>query len=709
MKLTTLKKKINSNVASKAHDFTKKIFKPWLLERKTLIQFALIISVVNVNKLNGQTNSEGAEDKFNRAEKIFSQIYQNGKAESLTNGGNTYKAGYSKALPLFLELYKIDPSNMNLAFKIGVCYQSSKKESAKAIPYFSKATTSVTDNYNGSSFKEKNAPFVSYKFMGDAYHLNYEFDKAIEAYNKIIFVIQDNNKNKEAIAETKHKIEICKNGKILVANPTHIKIQNLGNEINSSFADYSPVISADQKTIFFTSRRPETTGGQKDEEGNNMEDIYMSAKTEKGWSKALNIGTDINTEWHEATVGISPDGQTILIYKDDNGDGNIYTTSLDGDRWSKPVKLNDNINSKYWEPSAFISADGRTLYFTSDRPGGFGGRDLYSSHRDFDGDWEKAVNMGANINTPFDEDAPFIHPDGVTLSFSSNGHNTMGGFDIFTSLSSDEGNWSEPVNVGYPINTTDDDIYYVVSPDNRKAYFSSFREGGIGEKDNYSGTFLDRKETPLTLVKGTVNDESGKAAKKVTITVTDNETGQVKGRYSSNSKTGEFLFILTPGKNYNITYQSEGHLFYSENIEIPKKSNYYEIKKEVNLNPIVVGSKIILNNIFFDFDKATLRPLSNVELNNLVLLLKSNPNLQVEISGHTDSKGDDAYNQKLSEERAQAVVDNLIKAGISADKMKAKGYGKTRPVSNNKKANGADNPLGRQLNRRVEFTITKIN
>jgi outer membrane protein OmpA-like peptidoglycan-associated protein len=502
---------------------------------------------------------------------------------------------------------------------------------------------------------------------------------------------------------------MCHNGKLIVANPIRVKIETLGNAVNSSFADYSPVLSADQNTLFFTSRRPETTGGQKDDDGNSMEDIYMSARTATGWSKAANIGTEINTEWHEATVGIAPDGQMILIYKDDMGDGNIYSTSLDGDKWSKPVKLNDNINSKNWEPSAFISADGRTLYFTSDRPGGFGGRDLYSSHRDFDGDWEKAVNMGANINTQYDEDAPFIHPDGVSLSFSSNGHNTMGGFDIFTSLSSEDGNWSEPVNVGYPINTTDDDIYYVVSPDNRKAYFSSFREGGIGEKDNYLGTFLDRKETPLTLVKGTVNDESGKAAKKVVITVTDNQTGTVQGRYNSNSKTGEFLFILTPGKNYNITYQSEGHLFYSENIDIPKKSNYYEIKKEVNLNPIVVGSKIVLNNIFFDFDKATLRLLSNVELNNLALLLKSNPNLQVEISGHTDSKGDDAYNQKLSEERAQAVVNKLVESGISNNHMKAKGYGKTRPISNNKKANGKDNPEGRQLNRRVEFTITKID
>ena len=307
------------------------------------------------------------------------------------------------------------------------------------------------------------------------------------------------------------------------------------------------------------------------------------------------------------------------------------------------------------------------------------------------------------------EHGPFIHPNGVTLSFSSNGHNTMGGFDIFTSLLSDDGTWSEPINVGYPINTTDDDIFYVISPDGLKAYFTSFREGGLGEKDNYMATFLDRKEIPLTLMTGVVNDESGKAAKKVEITVTDNETGQVVGIYHTNSKTGKFLFILTPGKNYNITYQAQGHLFYSENREISKVSSYYEINTAISLDPIVVGSKIVLNNIFFDFDKSTLRTLSNVELRNLVLLLKSNPNMKVEISGHTDSKGSADYNQKLSEERAQAVVTRLAENGINADRMQAKGYGKTMPAAPNKKINGSDNPEGRQLNRRVELKITKID
>ncbi|MEO6304297.1 MAG: hypothetical protein ABIP51_14115, partial [Bacteroidia bacterium] len=471
------------------------------------IAFTFLLSITG----RAQTKSPSFEKEFDDAEKIFSKI-SDSKSESLTST----KGAYAEVLPVFLNLYKQDPTNMNLAFKIGVCYQNARRERLKSIAYFSKAVTSVSNDYKGSSYKEKNAPLIAYKYLGDAYHWNYEFDKAIVAYKKYISVMEQNNAaDITLLAETNRKIDMCNTGKRLVAAPIKIKIQNLSNTVNSPYADYSAIFSADQNTLFFTSRRPQTTGGEKDNEGNYMEDIYTSSKTKTGWSAAQNIGAPINTESHEATVGVSPDAQMILIYKDDMGDGNIYSTSLDGDVWTKPVKLNDNINTNHWEPSAFISADGNSLYFSSNKPGGFGGLDLYVSKRGSDGDWGKAINLGANINTTYDEDAPSIHPDGVTLSFSSNGHNTMGGFDIFTSLLSYDGNWSEPVNVGYPINTTDDDIFYMVSPNGKTAYFSSFREDGLGEKDNYMATFLERKETPLTLIQGTINDEAGMPAKKV--------------------------------------------------------------------------------------------------------------------------------------------------------------------------------------------------
>jgi outer membrane protein OmpA-like peptidoglycan-associated protein len=656
--------------------------------------------------LKAQNKKENFETKFNTAEKLFSAIYQNGKTQTLT-----YSRGdYAEALPLFLELYKQDSTNMNIAFKLGICYLNSSKERVRSIYYFKKAVTAVSVDYKESSHKERKTPVIAYNFLGDAYHLNYQFDEAIAAYEKFnTLTASTNHSDKEVLlAETNRKIEMSKTGKRLVASPVKIKIDNLGDAINSSYADYSPVLSADQNTIFFTSRRG-SNDDQKDEEGNYMEDIYTASKTETGWSKAIAVGSPINTDGHEATVGLSPDGQTILIYKDDLGDGNIYSTSLNGYVWSTPVKLNENINSTHWEPCASISADGTILYFVSNRPDGFGGRDLYTSKRTPKGEWAKAVNMGAAINTPYEEDSPFIHPDGVTLSFSSNGQQTMGGFDIFTSTLSKDKTWSAPENVGYPINTPDDDLYYVISPNGLKSYFSSFRKGGIGEKDNYMATFLERKETPLTLLKGMVIDELGKGVHDVEIIVTDNETEEIVGIYNTNNKSGQYLFILTPGKNYNITYQAEGHLFYSENMEIPLNTNYYEIKRAIILDPIVVGAKITLKNIFFDFDKATLRTISNVEIKNLVSIMNKYPAIKVEISGHTDNKGNAMYNKKLSEARAQAVVARLTASGINANRMKAKGYGETKPAASNEKADGSDDADARQLNRRVEFKITEIN
>jgi outer membrane protein OmpA-like peptidoglycan-associated protein len=617
---------------------------------------------------------------------------------------------YFAALPLFLDLYKSDSTNANIGYHVGDCYLHARNRKAKAIPYLEKALKSVSPKYDEFELEERSSPLLTYKLLGDAYHIHSEFDKAIvlyETYKREMLLY--NLKDDENINDANRKIEMCNTAKELIASPVNVKIENMGKAVNSAYGDYSPVLTADQQTMIFTSRRIENMGGGTSEGGRYFEDIYISRKKDSTWSTAENIGRPINTDGNEATVGLSPDGQEILIYKDDAGDGNIYSTTLDGDKWSTPVKLSKNINSKYWEPSAFISADGHTIYFSSNRPGGYGGRDIYVSQKTSNGDWGKASNMGPVINTEFDEDAPFIHPDGVTLFFGSNGHKTMGGFDIFYSTLSEDGRtWQPPINVGYPINSPDDDVFYVVSPDKTKAYYTSFKENGYGEKDNYVITFIGREQAPLTLLKGVVKDMYNAVPKVIEITVTDNETGIVVGVYHTNSKTGQYLFILTPDKNYNISYESDGFLFYSENRQIDKKTNYYEIYKEIQLPPIIVGSKVVLNNIFFDFDKATLRPTSNVELRNIIRFLNKYPNVKIEIAGYTDSKGTDEYNIKLSDERALAVVTYLTKNGIAKNRLVAKGYGETLPDSANENSDGSDNPKGRQLNRRVEMKIIEV-
>lgn len=616
---------------------------------------------------------------------------------------------YDKALAMYTELYKNDSTNANLSYKVGYCYLQSMRGKAKAIYFLEKAVRNVSSKYKESDPAERNAPIAAYKFLGDSYHIHSQFDKAITAYNtyrqQLIKYKQHDKVNEK---DTDRKVGMCITAKELMQAPVRLKVENMSKLVNSTYADYSPVVTADGSTMIFTSRRDGGVGGKTYDDGKYFEDIYITNYVNGKWTKAENIGAPINTDGNEATVGITIDGQNILIYKDDNGDGNIYRTHLNGDTWSAPEKLNDNINSKHWEPSAFITADGNTMYFTSDRPGGFGGRDLYKSELDENGEWGKATNLGSAINTAYDEDAPFLHPDGITLFFSSTGHKTMGGFDVFYSTMNDNGSWGVPVNVGFPVNSPDDDIFYVVSPDKTKAYYSSFKEGGIGEKDNYMITFLNQSQAALTLLKGTVKDADGNIPKMIEITVTDNETGNVVGRYKTNSKTGQYVMILTPGKNYNIAYEADDVMFYSENRDIPKKSNYYEIFRPILLPPIIVGSKVVLNNIFFDFDKSTLRQTSNVELRNLVRFMTRYPLLSIEISGYTDSKGTPEYNMKLSQDRAQAVVTYLIGKGINTARMTAKGYGEANPDAANQKADGTDNPQGRQLNRRVELKITGI-
>lgn len=614
---------------------------------------------------------------------------------------------YNMALPLYMKLLLLDSTNSNTNFKIGVCHINSTTRKKESIPYFEKAVKNVAKDYKEGNPRERRAPLFAYNYLANAYHHDYQFTKAVETYKKALEGLNlANPADKLVIDDINHQIEMCNNAVELIKNPISIKLENLGPEINSEFPDYSPVLSADESMIIYTSRRPNTTGSAVDEnDGMFFEDVYIAYRKDSNtWNASQNMGTPINTVGHDATIGLSVDGSQLLLFRNDNADGNIYISELQGNQWQIPQKLNDNVNTKDWEPSASVTAEGDLLYFSSNRPGGFGGRDIYRSKRLPNGQWAKPINLGPKINTPYDEDAPMIHPSGQTMFFSSMGHKSMGGFDIFFSSVSDSGVWETPINMGYPVNTPDDDIFFVPTADNRRAYFSSFREGGYGEKDIYMITFPDQREAPLTVYKGEIKGGgSGDIAEGVQITVTDNETGELVGVYYPNSKTGKYLFILKPGRNYNISYEAEGFLFHSENLAVMMDSSYTVINKPINLSPITVGQKIVLNNIFFDTNKSDLKPESKTELDKLENLLRKNPRLIVELSGHTDSRGKKEANLKLSQQRAQAVVDYLSKAGIDSKRMKAQGYGDSQPVAPNKTADGKDNVEGMAKNRRTEL------
>lgn len=486
-----------------------------------------------------------------------------------------------------------------------------------------------------------------------------------------------------------------------------IVTKRLGININSKYDEYAPVITADGLQMFFTSKRPFSETEIKKNKS-SKEKIYSSVRNsdKEEWNPAVPLPEVINEKIRNVSdIAVTNDGQKLLIYFDDEGNGEIYESELKGKDWQPAQSLGFPINTEYHESSASYAPDGKTLYFVSNRKGGIGGRDIWMSTRTPDGKWTTPINVGEPINTPDDEEGVFIHPDGKTMFFSSKGHKGKGGYDVYVSVY-DEGHWSDPVNLGEPVNGPGDDIFIVLTANGKKGYFSSSAENNK-DKDIYELEFIPKftlkKQGPkLALVKGIVVDEETNQPVAAKINVVDNEKNTPIGDYKSNEATGSFLISLPSGKNYGFNVNAEGYMFHSENFNLPDSAEYKEVFIKVNMKKLKKGTKVVLKNIFFDYNKATLRPESYPELNKVVELLNSNPNLKVEISGHTDSKGSDDYNLKLSQARAKSVVDYIISQGIPPNRLIDKGYGETQPIDTN------DTEEGRQNNRRVEFKVLSI-
>ena len=617
---------------------------------------------------------------------------------------------YESALKIFKDLEKIWPDNPNLNFKIGYCYMHIRGQKVEAIPYLEKAIRYVNLSYLGD-YIETTAPLEAFYLLGQANHVQYKFNKALEYYNLYQSYIVDINP--DAVDEVKFMIEKTYNAKKLIDNPVSIKIKNLGPNVNSPHPEYSPIISDNKDYIIFTSRRESSTGGKKDEKGLYFEDIYITKFVNGKWEKAQPIKGKINTAGHEASISLSHDEQKLFIYRDDKGDGNIYMSLFVNGDWTKPEKMPEPINSQYWETHASLAPDGKTLYFTSDRPGGYGGRDIYKSIALDDNRWTEPENLGPFINTKYDEDAPFILADGVSLYFSSEGHENMGGFDIFISTVSEDGFWSTPENIGYPINTTEDDVFYYPTADEKSAVFSTSRQRrGLGELDINFLTIIKPKKKYISIRGRTADDATFKSI-QADVLFTDNETGQVVAKLQTDEETGQYKITLPMNKTYTIQGKTEGYSKAEKEFTISENDPRAFINIDLFLMRLIVdttylavedlsiGQKIVLNDIFYDFDKSNLRPESKEELDRLIKLMTDIPTLVIELSSHTDIIGKHEYNMKLSQERAQSVVNYLIKNGVSKDRLVAKGYGATMPVASNKTSEG------RQLNRRTEFKILK--
>ena len=484
-----------------------------------------------------------------------------------------------------------------------------------------------------------------------------------------------------------------------------VGIKKLMPPLNTAFNDYAPVVSADGSTVLFTSNRPSTEREiAKGKTG--MEYIYqVTLDAKKKWSAPQLLGPSVNAPGrNNSAIALSPDGQRMLVYRDDDdGNGNIFESILNGTDWSALIEFPEPINSDKHESSACYSPDGRTIYLVSDRKGGIGGKDIWYATRNENDTWGALKNMGSVINTPEDEQGIFLHADGHTLYFSSKGHGSTGGYDLFVSRTSNEG-WSDPKNLGSPLNTPGDDLYLVFLADGRTAYMSSERSGGMGAKDLYEVKFTPiagrKNQDPLlTVLKGMVIDEETKQPLESDIEITDNVKNAALSKQRSNSSTGNFLLSLPSGKNYGISVSAPGYLFHSENFELTDTAGYREVVKVIEMKRLTAGKIIVLNNVFYDFDRATLRPESTTELDVLAKLLEENPALRIELGSHTDDKGADEYNQRLSEQRASSVVVYLLGKGIAPARLVAKGYGETIPLATN------ETEEGRQQNRRTEFKV----
>lgn len=501
---------------------------------------------------------------------------------------------WNQSLDVWKKLYSADPENANVNYKLGYCYLQTANEKLKSLKYLEKAAyQDFSKKYDPYDPAEKNPPVESVYYLGHAYHLDYQLDKAIAEYNRLL----ENVGPKHRLhADAQRQIEMCDNAKYQLANEQNYIITNVGAVINNATNDYSPVLSIDESAMFFTSRRMRVDSTNQfivsDDTGEHREDIYVSYKDVQGNWMAPEL-LNINTDNHAASISTSPDGQELYIYYDEDGDGQLWKSVLVGETWSDPEMLGSDINTPAWETHVTVSSDGNTLYFTSNRDGGTGGRDIYRCVKLPNGEWSKALNVGEKINTQWEEDSPFLSPDGRTLYFSSQGHNSMGGFDIFYSTQGEDGEWSEPVNIGYPVNTVDDDVFFVPTANGKRAYYASRKEDGFGLKDIYMIDMPDSPvESDLSVLKGYIYPAEGEELPEDTyVMVTNQETGEVT-EYRPRSRDGAYVAILPPCISYKIEYFVNKDIVHQDFLNVPCESAYTEIDKEIYLLPVNLGGAV---------------------------------------------------------------------------------------------------------------------
>ena len=538
----------------------------------------------------------------------------------------------------------------------------------------------------------------AYFIMANLHFTTENYDEAKSNYLKFLTF---KPKNQADLKRTADNLVLCDFRSQMMKNPVPFNPVNIGPNVNSPGFDYVNAVSLDETQLFFTRK-----GANPRSDENFYRSVSaISASGQLNWSPGIEIGAPLNTPGNEGALCVSPDGMTIIITccsrPDSYGGCDLYYSQKIGNNWSEPINLGPDVNSSAWDTQPSLAADGRTLYFVSTRSGGHGGSDIWKSLLQDDGYWGKPINLGDSINTSGEERTPFIHPDGRTLYFSSNGHLGMGGFDLFVSRMKIDGTWSKPENLGYPVNTKLDEINLVINAKGNEAYISAERPNGYGNIDIYRFEMpVQSRPAPVSYVHGKVYDKNTLIPLSASFELIDMQSNAVVVSSVSDQVTGEFVMSLPVDKDYALNVSCKGYLFYSMNFSLNKDHDVTNpIKLDIPMQPVAVGEKVVLRNIFFDTDKYELLSDSKAELGKLITFLSKNVALNIEIGGHTDSEGSDSHNVTLSQNRAKAVYDYLIANGVSSEKLTYKGYGKTMPIDSN------DTPAGRANNRRTEFKV----
>ncbi|MFP4663513.1 MAG: OmpA family protein [Bacteroidales bacterium] len=492
-------------------------------------------------------------------------------------------------------------------------------------------------------------------------------------------------------------------------NPVDYDPVNLGSNVNTKYDDYWPSLTADEQRLVTTVLVP--SGSANNYYADQFqEDLYETIKDDQGeWYPIRNMGRTINSSKNEGAQCISVDGNMCIFTacnrRDGYGSCDLYVSYKEGDSWGRPDNLGRPVNTGFWESNPSLSADGKWLYYSSSDTSGYGKNDIWRVEIKPGLEFGQPENLGGTVNSPGADGSPFIHPDGRTLYFASNGHPGLGDFDLFVTRLMDDGSWTEPENLGYPINTHGEERSLIVNAEGDLAMISSEREGGYGGLDIYKFDLPEKVQpSRVTYVKGIVYDAETEKPLEAECRLLNFEDGSLAARQTSNRVDGSYLVVLPVGEEYAFNVDKSGYLFYSENFSLKDLEDPEEAYiMDIPLQPIREGKSVVLNNIFFDYDEFALKDESYAELSKLLEFLRKNPEVSIEIGGHTDNRGSAEYNKELSENRAKAVYSYLVDKGVSEDRLDYKGYGFEKPVADN------DTEKGRAKNRRTEFKIVKIN